>query len=160
MSDLLLLPDIDVEQLVKDFLLDQFEVTDYFDSAVDSTGTAIATPRTDRVYTIRPGLTRAQWPLVLVRQFTDRPVRAHPAWLTQSFLQIDVEAGPAKLARDLAGTCRRVLEARLPGIHGDAVVTSATTQGGQPRPDPETGRAAFLFVLTVTAHPNPNFLGS
>jgi hypothetical protein len=157
-TDLILLPD--VEQLVADFLLDQAEILEFFDLAVDNNGNPIANPKTDRVYTELPST--ARWPAVRVSRFTGTPRPGRIAWLDQAFLQIDAFGGPKKLARRLGETCRAALDQRLPGVHALGVVTGVRTLSFGYHPDDtyQPARPKYDFVAVITLHPNPDSAGS
>lgn len=158
MTDLVLLPD--AELLVVSFFLDQPEITDFFTAGVNGAGSQIDDPPTDRVYTdipkLKDGTPNPVFPLVRVSRFGGAPVRSRPAWLDQAAMQIEAYGGGRKTARQLAETCRALLDLRLPGVHAEGVVTNVRTQSFAYHPDDtyKPAKPKFDFVAVITAHPN------
>lgn len=136
MADLVVLPD--VERLVVDFLLDQSEVTD-----IAGAGHVFTTlPKEKPEYFAR------------VLQFNDQR-RQNALHLVRVSLQVEFYGGAKRTAKRGAETCRALMETRLPGDYGDAVVTAVRTFGMRYEPDEvfTPARPRWLFAAEVTGHP-------
>lgn len=144
----------DVEQLVSGFLRAQPEVVAFFAAGVTSEGKSVTHPPTDRVYTDLPA--GPVWPAVRVNRVGGSPVTNEPLWLDQALIQLDVFGGPKALARDLAETCRAVIDARLPGVHSEGVVTAVRFGQLAYHPDDTypTARPKYDLLITIFTHPN------
>ncbi len=152
MSDLLLLPDI--EALLKNFLLDQDEVTAFFATGLDmADGNPITDPPLDRVYSVMPNT--KIFPLVRISSFGGVPRTRKPRYTGAPRVQLDGFAHRRDVARALVETCAAVIAARITGVHDEGIVSGADVD------EPFTGDSAFpkLQMKSVTAtiytHPGP-----
>lgn len=156
MSDLLLLPDI--EELVVQFLLDQEELAEFFDTAVDENGRSVDNPPADRVYSVLPGTKR--FPAVRVTRFGGIPRSFRPRYLDAPQIQIDGFAPTHKLAVRLTETCASLLAERLTGTHDQGIVTGVDVGGIRPGDSDFEKIHMRLVTATIYTHPNPATGGS
>lgn len=139
---LVLLPN--TAALVSEFLRDQTEIAQFVEQ---------------RVYTKVPA--SKVFPLVRITRIGARTRSTRPRWVETVWLQIDCFGGPARVAHDLAETCRAVLVSRLPGVQeidGTAGVVTDVAVGGITETDDTTepkARPVARFDVWVTVHPQP-----
>lgn len=150
MPDLALLPD--VEALVVHFLLDQPELEDMFETAVDETGRTVDDAPTDRVYSVLPKAKR--FPCVRVTRLGGIPRTYTPRYLDGADVQIDGFAPTRDLAWQITETCGSLLAARLAGTHDQGVVTGVDVGGIRPGDSDFEKIHMKILPATIYAHPN------
>lgn len=135
-AEVIILPD--VELLVRNFLIAQPETV-----AITDTRWYSELPKTKA------------FPVGRVHQFNSLRSTTRARWLSTSVLQIEAYGGPKATAKLLAETAAGVIEARLPGVHDEGVVTGVVTYGMRDEPDTEFAPAQprWLFIAEITAHP-------
>lgn len=131
---------VDIEATIVDFLKAQTELT-----------TLVST----RVHTDLPAA--PTYPLVRVGRIGG--IGRYPAHIDRPRVQCEAFADTKASAHDVAATARALLLTRFAGVHGSAVVTDVSEDGGLIwLPDPAgtpgiPARPRYLFAVAVTVHP-------
>lgn len=110
----------------------------------------------NRVYTALPG--HPTWPLIRLTLVAGSPVVSRPLVVDRPRIQLEAYGGSKKDARDLIDLARRLIAARIEGVHAGLGVVSGYVFGNQSYlPDDSYSPTRPRYIADVELITKPDF---